>query len=321
MAAPYKTLTGAYITLRAVVVQRCGNARRTTAFKFTAIVPLPKSWPEWDIVSVRHGLNGETLKPVLITGAAGGIGTMIRPLLRQDYRLRLSDRVAIPDPVDGEEIALADLSDMESLRRAVAGVDGIVHFGGRSGEASWETIHDANIEGCYNLFEAARLEGVRRIVFASSNHAVGFYGRDEKISESVPVRPDSRYGVSKVFGEALGSLYAFKYGAEVLSIRIGNVSAQPADVRRLSIWVSPRDLCQLIKIGLESPGIRHEVVYGASDNDRGWWDNSNAYRLGYRPQDRSEDYAADVLAGGSGTSGDNRIDLNQGGIFCVSETI
>ena len=261
------------------------------------------------------------MKLILMTGAAGGVATMIRPLLRANYRLRLSDRAAIPEPAEGEEIAPADLSDMASLRRAVAGVDGIVHFGGRSMEASWEVIHEANIVGCYNLFEAARLEGIRRIVFASSNHAVGFYGRDELISTDVIVRPDSRYGVSKVFGEALASLYAYKYGAEVLSIRIGNVSLKPADVRRLSIWISPRDLCQLIGIGLEAPGIRHEIVYGASDNARGWWDNSNAVRLGYRPADRSEDFAAGVLAKGSGNSGDDRIDRNQGGNFCVDESM
>jgi uronate dehydrogenase len=261
------------------------------------------------------------MKLILMTGAAGGIATMIRPLLRADYRLRLSDRAAISEPVEGEEIAPADLSDIAALRRAIAGVDGIVHFGGRATEGPWEVIHDANIVGCYNLFEAARLEGVRRIVFASSNHAVGFYRRDELISADVTVRPDSRYGVSKVFGEALGSLYAYKYGAEVLSIRIGNVSQKPADVRRLSIWISPRDLCQLIRIGLEAPGIRHEIVYGASDNARSWWDNSNAVRLGYRPVDRSEDYAAEILARDSGKTGDERIDGNQGGVYCVGETL
>jgi uronate dehydrogenase len=163
--------------------------------------------------------------------------------------------------------------------------------------------------------------GRQQIVFASSNHAVGFYGRNDLISADVIVRPDSRYGVSKVFGEALAGLYAYKYGAEVLSIRIGNVSQRPADVRRLSIWVSPRDLCQLIRIGLETPGLKHEVVYGASDNARGWWDNSSAVRLGYRPADRSEDYAAEVLARDSSQTGDERIDRNQGGVFCVAESM
>ena len=137
----------------------------------------------------------------------------------------------------------------------------------------------------------------------------------------MPVRPDTRYGLSKAFGEALGALYAHKYGAEVLSIRIGNVIDEPLDRRRLAIWQSPRDFVQLVRIGLEHPDIRHEIVYGMSDNKRAWWDNQNAYRLGYRPMDRSEDYADKVLAEDKGPSGDPRIDDNQGGPFCVAEVI
>lgn len=261
------------------------------------------------------------MKTILVTGAAGGVATQIRPLLRAHYRLRLSDRTPVPDPVAGEEVIAADLGDVAALRQAIAGVDGILHLGGKSVEADWDIIHDANIVGCYNLFEAARLEGVKRIVFASSNHAVGFYPRAETIGIDVPVRPDSRYGLSKAFGEAVGALYAYKYGAEVMSIRIGNVTAVPADRRRLAIWQSPRDFVQLVRIGLEHPGIRHEIVYGVSDNARAWWDNGNAHRLGYRPEDRSEDQAEAALAADRGPSGDPRIDDNQGGIFCVVEEL
>jgi uronate dehydrogenase len=259
------------------------------------------------------------MKRILLTGAAGGVATVLRPLLRADYRLRLSDRREIAGLAADEETAPADLADMAALRRAIAGVDGIVHLGGYPRETDWDTIHAANIVGCYNLFEAARLEGVRRIVFASTNHAVGFYPRSETIPANVTPRPDTRYGASKAFGEALASLYAYKYGAEVMSIRIGHVLAKPIDMRRLAIWVSPRDLAQLVRIGLEAPGIRHEIVYGVSDNQRAWWDNSNAFRLGYRPVDRSETYAAEILAKGPGLSGDDRIDLNQGGDYCVAE--
>jgi uronate dehydrogenase len=261
------------------------------------------------------------MKRILITGAAGGVATMIRPLLRSEYRLRLSDRLPVPDPTGEEEVAPAELADIEALRRLMAGIDGIVHLGGKAVEAEWDVIHAANIVGCYNLFEAARLEGVKRIVFASTNHTVGFYPRAETIGVDVPVRPDSRYGLSKAFGEGLGALYAYKYGAEVLSIRIGHVAPAPTDLRRLAIWISPRDFVQLIRIGLERPGIRHEIVYGMSDNKRAWWDNSNAYRLGYRPLDRSEDFAATVTARDPGPTGDDRIDLNQGGPFCVAEVI
>ena len=149
----------------------------------------------------------------------------------------------------------------------------------------------ANIIGCYNLFEAARRRGVERIVFASSNHAVGFYPRQRRIGIEAPVRPDSRYGVSKAFGEALAALYAFKHGLRVTSLRIGNVTDVPVDKRRLSIWMKPEDLVQLIRIGLEHPDIRYEIFYGASDNARGWWDNGAAFRFGYRPQGRAEDHS------------------------------
>jgi uronate dehydrogenase len=261
------------------------------------------------------------MKTLLITGAAGGIATQTRPLFREHYRLRLSDRAPVPDPAPGEEVVPADLGDIETLRRAVAGVDGILHLGGYAVEADWDTIHDANIVGCHNLYEAARLEGVGRVVFASSNHAVGYYPRAETIGVDMPVRPDTRYGLSKAFGEALGALYAYKYGVAGMAIRIGNVTDQPHDKRRLAIWQSPRDFVQLVRIGLEHPDIRHEIVYGMSDNERAWWDNANALRLGYRPLDRSEDYAEEVLAGDRGPTGDPRVDYNQGGHFCIAEVI
>jgi uronate dehydrogenase len=261
------------------------------------------------------------MKLILLTGAAGGVAQMIRPLLARHYRLRLSDRQAVADLAPGEEFVAADLGDMAALGRAVAGVDGIVHLGGFSLESDWETIRSANIDGAYNVFEAARLANVRRIVFASSNHAMGFYPRSETIPVEATVRPDTRYGLSKAFGEALGSLYADKYGAEVLSIRIGHIVPKPNNVRDLAIWLSPRDFVQLIRIGLETPGLRREIVYGMSDNARAWWDNTNARRLGYRPEDRSEDHAAELLAADPGPSGDDRVDLNQGGHFCGAEAM
>ena len=256
------------------------------------------------------------MKTILITGAGGGVAGMVRPLLREEYRLRLSDRVPVTGLQPGETFVLADLSDADALTRAIRGVDGILHLGGYSLEADWQTILPANIQGAYNVFETARREGVRRIVFASSNHVVGFYPRSETIPVEATLRPDSRYGVSKAFGEALGGLYAYKYGAEVLTIRIGHIMPEPANLRDLAIWLSPRDFCQLVRIGLEMPGLRHETIYGISDNKGAWWDNSAALGLGYRPEDRSEDYA-DVVAGGQ--TGDPRSDLNQGGAFCVVE--
>jgi uronate dehydrogenase len=194
-----------------------------------------------------------------------------------------------------------------------------VHLGGFSVEGPWETILSANIIGCYHLFEAARRHGVKRIVFASSNHAVGFYPRNRRIGVDASVRPDSRYGVSKAFGEALGALYAFKHGLRVLCIRIGHVLDAPVDRRRLSIWLKPEDLARLVRIGLEHPDLRYEIFYGASDNERGWWDNEAAFRYGYRPEGRSEDFRDAALAAEGRLPRDPLGNWYQGGPFCSDE--
>ncbi|MGP1395785.1 MAG: NAD-dependent epimerase/dehydratase family protein [Inquilinaceae bacterium] len=259
---------------------------------------------------------------ILITGAAGGIGSRLRPLLADGYaERRLSDRVPITDLAPGESFAAADLMDLAQVEAACEGVDGIVHLGGQSNEAPWQTVLEANIIGCYNLFEAARRQGVRRVVFASSNHAIGFHRRSRRIGVDAPLRPDSRYGVSKAFGESLGSLYADKYGLGVLCIRIGNVADKPADVRRLAIWISPEDLAGLVRIGLDRPDLHFEIVYGASDNDRGWWDNAPAYRMGYNPTGRSEDHLDHALAAQEKLPADPVGDVFQGGGFCSAEFV
>jgi uronate dehydrogenase len=256
---------------------------------------------------------------VLITGAAGGIGRRIRPLLRGVYPiLRLSDVVDIQTEA-GEEFVKADLADLAAVERLCAGVDGIIHLGASSVEDAWEPILKNNLIGGYNVFEAARRQGVKRIVFATTNHVVGFYRRQRTIDHNVMVRPDSRYGVSKAFGEALGRMYADKYGLAVFNIRIGNLWEKPVDRRRLSIWISPRDLVQLMRIGLDHPGIHFEVVYGVSDNARAWYDNSNAFRLGYRPDDQAEDYAASATEADLELPPDPIGDQFQGGGFCAME--
>jgi uronate dehydrogenase len=237
------------------------------------------------------------MQRVLITGAGGGIGRSLRETLRGVYPvLRLSDRMALAPARDGEEIDRTEISDMAAVERMVEGVDGIIHLGGNSGENTWDVILQSNITGVYNVFEAARLAGVQRIVMATSNHAVGFYPRTQTIDHRVLPRPDSRYGLSKAFCEALASLYADKHEIGFLCVRIGNFGTRPIDKRRLSIWISPRDLTQLVRIGLEHPDVRYEIVYGVSNNQRSWYDNSNAYRLGYKPEDNSESYAEAVLA-------------------------
>src|SRR5205085_12180139 len=177
----------------------------------------------------------------------------------------------------------------------------------------------SNIIGCYHLFEAARRQGVERVVFASSNHVVGFYPRRRRIGTEVAVRPDSRYGVSKAFGEALGALYAYKHGMRVTCLRIGNFADAPADHRRLSIWLSPDDLVQLVRIGLDHPDICFEVFYGASDNERAWWDNAAAHRFGYRPTGRAEAFREAAFASQAKLPADPIGDWYQGGPFCSAE--
>ncbi|MEU9307769.1 NAD(P)-dependent oxidoreductase [Streptomyces sp. NPDC048256] len=242
-------------------------------------------------------------RTVLLTGAAGGLGTLMRDLLpAYGYELRLLDL----RPIEGEpEAIVADLADKDAVREAVRGVDAIVHLAGISLEAPFEKILGANIAGTYNLYEAAREEGVQRVVFASSNHAVGFTPRPrdgaspdegELIPIDTPRRPDTFYGLSKSFGEDLAQLYWDKHGLESVSVRIGSCFAEPTSVRMLSLWMSPADGARLFHAALTAENVGHTVVYGSSANTRLWWDLGTARALGYEPQDDSEPYAEKLIA-------------------------
>ncbi|MCF3964331.1 NAD-dependent epimerase/dehydratase family protein [Streptomyces fuscigenes] len=237
-------------------------------------------------------------RTVLLTGAAGGLGTLMRGLLpAYGYDLRLFDAV----PVEGEpDAVVADLADTGALREAVRGVDAVLHLAGISLESGFDKILRANIEGTYNLFEAARAEGVRRVVNASSNHAVGYTPRPAPGEPLVPVatprRPDTFYGLSKCFGEDLAQLYWDKHGIETVSVRIGSCFEKPTTVRMLSLWMSPADGARLFHAALTAGEVGHTVVYGSSANTRLWWDLSPARALGYEPQDDSEPYAAELIA-------------------------
>lgn len=237
-------------------------------------------------------------RTVLLTGAAGGLGTLMRALLpAYGYELRLLDLA----PVEGEPDAItADLSDRKALREAVRGVDAVIHLAGISLESTFDKIVRANIEGTYNLYEAAREEGVGRIVFASSNHAIGYTPRPEPGDPLIPVdtprRPDTFYGLSKSFGEDLAQLYWDKHALETVSVRIGSCFPEPTSVRMLSVWMSPADGARLFHAALTAKAVGHTVVYGSSANTRLWWDLTTARTLGYDPQDDSEPYAAKLVA-------------------------
>ncbi|WP_035845046.1 NAD-dependent epimerase/dehydratase family protein [Kitasatospora azatica] len=236
-------------------------------------------------------------RTVLLTGAAGGVGTILRTELPSyGYRLRNFDRAPVPgDP----EAITADLLDSEALAAAMAGVDAVVHLAGIPLEAEFADLLAANIDGTYRVYEAARAAGVRRVVYASSNHAVGFTERPEP-GELVPVetelRPDTYYGLSKCFGENLASLYADRHGIDTVSIRIGSCFEHPETVRQLATWLSPGDCGRLVHAALSAPVSGHRVVYGISANTRAWWDLAPARALGYQPQDDAEVFAAKLIA-------------------------
>lgn len=264
-----------------------------------------------------------TPRTVLLTGAAGGLGTLMRELLpAHGYTLRLFDMV----PVEGEPDAItADLGDKDALREAVRGVDAIIHLAGISLEAPFEKILRANIEGTYNLYEAARAAHVPRIVFASSNHAIGFTPRpqagDPLIPVDTPRRPDTFYGLSKSFGEDLAQLYWDRHGLETVSVRIGSCFPEPTSVRMLSVWMSPADGARLFDAALTAEGVGHTVVNGSSDNTRLWWDLTSARALGYEPQDDSEPYAAKLVAEQGELDPENPDHAHLGGHFCTNPPI
>jgi uronate dehydrogenase len=260
------------------------------------------------------------MKRVLITGSAGHIGRVLREGLKGRYPLvRLADIAAQAPAEAGEEIVKADITDPAQLAQAMEGIDCVVHLAGIADEDTWDRIRRMNIEGCYNVFEAARMAGVKRVIFASSNHAVGFHRRDRMIDDQVTPRPDSRYGVSKVFGEAVGRLYADKYGLSVACLRIGSFRPddRPTAPRHLYTWISHRDTVQLVQRAIDHPDYHFVVVYGVSNNARNRWDNSNARWLGYQPQDDAERYASEIDS--TGAEEDEREALFHGGFGCLAE--
>jgi len=234
---------------------------------------------------------------LLLTGAAGNLGRELRPRLKTYCDiLRLSHRSEMGEAGTGEEIMVAGLEDAGAVLGLLKDVDAVVHMGGVSTERPWADILAGNIVGAYNLYEAARKNGVKRIVFASSNHVTGFYRQDEVIDTRDPVRPDGLYGLSKAFGENLAQLYWNRYGVETVSLRIGSSFTAPKDRRMLATWMSYDDTERLIVAALTAPVVGHSIIYGMSDNATTWWDNTPAKHIGYRPQDSSDVFRAEVEA-------------------------
>ncbi len=234
---------------------------------------------------------------LLLTGAAGGVGTALRERLKANCEvLRLSARSDFGPAQPGEEIVLADLADAAQVSEMVKGCQAIVHMGGVSVEGPFDPILQSNILGVYNLYEAARQHGVKRVIFASSNHVTGFYRQNETITPAHPPRPDSLYGVSKAFGEDLSRMYFDRYGIETACVRIGSSFAEPKDRRMLASWLSFDDLHRLITACLTTPVLGHSIIFGISDNSVAWYDNSSVRTIGYRPLDSSDVFRDAVYA-------------------------
>ena len=260
--------------------------------------------------------SAPSLGRILLTGAAGGLGRQLRPRLRTRCSLlRVSDIAAMQAAGPGEEVVEAALENRAAVDALLQGMDAVVHLGGISTEQPFDAILQANIVGAYNLYEAARRHGVKRIVFASSNHVTGFYRQDEVIDATMPVRPDGYYGLSKAFGENLARFYFDRYGIETACLRIGSSFPEPKDRRMLATWLSYDDLERLVVACLTAPVVGHSIVYGMSDNATTWWDNTPARHLGFRPQDSSEPFRAAKEAAQPALDRNDPAVIYQGGAF------
>lgn len=236
-------------------------------------------------------------KRLLITGAAGRLGSVLRKHLAAFAdELRLTDIADMGQAAPHEQLVRCDLANFNDVLPLAEGVDAIVHAGGVPVEDTFDKILNGNIVGTYNIYEAARRNGVKRVVYTSSNHAIGFYDRTETIDATAAHRPDSLYGVSKCFAEDLGRYYWDKFAIESVNLRIGSSFPEPLDRRMLATWLSFDDFAQLTERSLLAPRVGHMIVYGMSANRESLWDNRLASSLGYVPKHSADDYRDKVLA-------------------------
>jgi len=253
---------------------------------------------------------------LLLTGAAGGLGKVVRPRLAQFANIvRVSDVADLGTAAAHEELVRCDLGNYDQVLDLVDGVDAIVHLGGMSIDGPFEPILNANIRGMYNLYEGVRLKAVKRVVFASSNHVVGFHKQTDRLDATAKMLPDGNYGLSKAWGELVAQFYADRYGVETVSMRIGSSFPKAIDHRMMSTWLSYDDLTSLIAASLFADKVGHTVVYAASDNKPQWWDNHMASHLGWTPKDSSEPFRAEVEANVPRLPADDLAGQYQGGQF------
>lgn len=256
-------------------------------------------------------------KPVLVTGAAGALGRVVaRALGAMGWPLVLTDIAPFPDPVPpGSRFVRADLTDGVAILRLAEGCGTILHFGGVSVERPFEDVIGPNIRGLYHIYEAARREGAR-VLFASSNHAIGFHERTEALDDDCALLPDGYYGLSKAYGELMGRMYWFKHGVENINVRIGSSFPEPVDARMLSTWLSYADLVRLcVRAGL-AERVESCVIWGASANSRTYWRRDARDALGWAPVDTADTFAGQMAAK---VSGDPVVERYQGGAYTAME--
>jgi uronate dehydrogenase len=256
---------------------------------------------------------------ILITGAAGGIGTMLRPRLARPGRtLRLLDTAPLTAG-PGEEAVTASVTDLDAMTAACAGADAVIHLAAIADEAAWQPILDVNIQGTYVAFEAARRAAVPRVLYASSNHAVGFTPRSQfPVPDYAFPAPDTFYGVAKVTGEALAALYHHRYRMDTICLRIMSCFERPRSLRSLSVWLSPDDAGRLFEACLTVPEPGFRVAFGVSANTRGGWVSlAEARALGYEPRDDAETHAAEVIAKFGEPDPADPVFAHLGGEFCL----
>ena len=256
-------------------------------------------------------------RPVLLTGASGALGRMLaKGLGEAGWTLRLSDIVPFPDPLPrGADFTPADLADGMAILRLAEGCGTILHFGGISVERPFSEVLGPNIQGLYHVYEAARRERAR-VVFASSNHTIGFHERSEKLDQDCQFRPDGYYGLSKAYGELMGRLYWDKHGVENVNLRIGGCRPKVDNARTLSIWLSYPDLLRLVIRATVAAAVGTLVIWGASNNARSFWGRDGRAVIGWQPEDSADPFIAEQAANVSGNPVTERY---QGGPYAAIE--
>jgi uronate dehydrogenase len=266
--------------------------------------------------------TSKPFKRLLLTGAGGGLGKMLRERIKPWAEvIRLSDINAIAPAGPGEEVVQCDLADRKAVMDLLEGVDAVLHFGGVSVEDEFEAIMNANILGLHHLYEGVHKRGIKRVIYASSSHVVGYYPTTQVVDASMPLRPDGIYGVSKCFGEALSRYYFDRFGIETVCLRIGSSFDEPRNARMMTTFLAYDDLVELLRCALFTPRVGHTITFGVSDNPVRWWDNRDASHLGFQAKRSSREFAEQFPASGAWSDADDITAVYQGGPFLTAGPI